>query len=131
MTIQVIQEETSERMTRYKATIEEFWALPESMQHIEYINGEIIMAPTPTVAHQAVLRNLFRELDRHVMKTATGSIFFSPLDVVLPSGDVVQPGTSSSLTRKSRSELEEKSVSRGRRPYLSKYSRPAQSSMTR
>src|SRR3954463_8673258 len=91
MTIQVIQEETSERMTRYKATIEEFWALPESLQHIEYINGEIVMAPTPTVAHQAVLRNLFRELDKYVLSTSTGSIFFSPLDVVLPNGDVVQP----------------------------------------
>ncbi|MBA2734941.1 MAG: Uma2 family endonuclease [Acidobacteria bacterium] len=91
MSTEVIQRETEESMVSHKATIAEFWALPESMQHIEYINGEIIMAPTPTVAHQAVLRNLSFALHEFVKRTATGSIFFSPLDVVLPSGDVVQP----------------------------------------
>jgi len=91
MTTEVLKEDSSERMTRYKATIEEFWALPESLQHIEYINGEIIVAPTPTVTHQAILRNLSFALHEFVKRTASGSIFFSPLDVVLPSGDVVQP----------------------------------------
>jgi Uma2 family endonuclease len=91
MTTEIIRQETEEGMVRYKATVEEFWALPESMLRIEYINGEIIMAPTPTVAHQAVLRNVFRALDEFVLRTAIGSVFFSPLDVVLPSGDVVQP----------------------------------------
>lgn len=93
MTTELIQQEqeAEEQIVRYKATIEEFWALPESMLPIEYINGEIIMSPTPTVAHQAVLRNVFRVLDEFVLRTAAGSIFFSPLDVVLPSGDVVQP----------------------------------------
>lgn len=91
MATEVIQQEAEEQVVRRKATIEEFWALPESLLHIEYINGEILMAPTPTVAHQSVLRNVFRALDQFVQRTAMGSIFFSPLDVVLPSGDVVQP----------------------------------------
>jgi Uma2 family endonuclease len=91
MATEVINEEAEEQLVRYKATIEEFWALPESMLPIEYINGEIIMAPTPTVLHQAVLRNLSFALHEFVLRTKTGSIFFSPLDVVLPSGDVVQP----------------------------------------
>jgi Uma2 family endonuclease len=91
MTTEVIQQEREESLVRRTATIEEFWALPESLLHIEYINGEIIMAPTPTVAHQAVLRNISFVLHEFVKRTATGSVFFSPLDVVLPSGDVVQP----------------------------------------
>ena len=91
MTTELIHEEAEEQLVRYKATIEEFWALPESMLPVEYINGEIIMAPTPTVRHQAVLRNLFRPLDEFVLRTKIGSIFLSPLDVVLPSGNVVQP----------------------------------------
>ena len=91
MTTEVIQQEMEEGMVRYKATIEEFRALPESLLHIEYINGEIIMAPTPTVAHQAVLRNIAFALHEFVKRNAMGSVFFSPLDVVLPSGDVVQP----------------------------------------
>jgi Uma2 family endonuclease len=91
MATEVINEEAEEQLVRYKATIEEFWALPESMLPIEYINGEIIMAQTPIVLHQAVLRNLSFALHEFVLRTKTGSIFFSPLDVVLPSGDVVQP----------------------------------------
>lgn len=94
MTTEIIRQEEEaeeEQLVRYEATIEEFWALPESMLPIEYVNGEIIMAPTPTVKHQAVLRNIFRALDEFVLRAKTGSIFFSPLDVVLPSGDVVQP----------------------------------------
>ncbi|HWS98787.1 MAG TPA: Uma2 family endonuclease [Pyrinomonadaceae bacterium] len=91
MTTEVINEEAEEQSVRYKATIEEFWALPESVLPVEYINGEIIMAPTPTVLHQTVLRNLFRMLDEFVLRTKIGSVLLSPLDVVLPSGDVVQP----------------------------------------
>ena len=91
MTTEVVHEEAEEQLVRYKATIEEFWALPESMLPVEYINGEIIMAPTPTFRHQTVLRNIFRMLDEFVLRTKIGSILLSPLDVVLPSGNVVQP----------------------------------------
>src|SRR5205085_1655997 len=56
----VNDETTSEQLfTRRPATIEEFWALPESLLHIEYINGEIVMAPSPTVPHQIVQGNLY------------------------------------------------------------------------
>jgi Uma2 family endonuclease len=91
MTTEVIAQEIEQRMVRRKATIEEFLALPESVLPTEYINGEIIMAPTLTVAHQAVLRNISFALHEFVRRAAAGNIFFSPLDVVLPSGDVVQP----------------------------------------
>ncbi|MCA1849678.1 MAG: Uma2 family endonuclease [Acidobacteria bacterium] len=92
MTTEVIQRDAAERRTvRYKATIEEFWALPESVLPVEYINGEIIMAPTPIVAHQALLRNVAFAVHEFVLRTGMGSIFFSPLDVILPTGDVVQP----------------------------------------
>ncbi|HEX8140571.1 MAG TPA: Uma2 family endonuclease [Pyrinomonadaceae bacterium] len=91
MTTEVIQQTTEQRTVRRKATIEEFWALPESVLPTEYINGEIIMAPTPTVPHQTVLRNIFRAVDGFVQRNALGSVLFSPMDVVLPTGEVVQP----------------------------------------
>lgn len=91
MTTEVIAQEAEQRIVRRKATREEFLALPESVLPIEYVHGEIIISPTPTVAHQAILRNISFALHEFVKRTATGSIFFSPLDVVLPSGDVVQP----------------------------------------
>jgi Uma2 family endonuclease len=91
MTTEIIQQTSREHTVRRKATIEEFWALPESVLPTEYINGEIIMAPTPTVPHQAVLRNIAVALHEFVQRTALGHVLFSPLDVVLPTGEVVQP----------------------------------------
>jgi Uma2 family endonuclease len=91
MTTEVIQHESEQRTLRRKASIEEFWALPESVLPTEYINGEIIMAPTPTVPHQTVLRNIAVTLHGFVQRNALGQVLFSPLDVVLPTGAVVQP----------------------------------------
>lgn len=80
-----------QRPSRRAATIEEFWSLPESMLHTEYVHGEIIMAPAPTVPHQRILGNIYFQLRRFVTANNLGECFFSPLDLVLPTGDVVQP----------------------------------------
>lgn len=91
MATEVLEHATEERLIRRRAPVEEFWALPESVLPIEYIDGEIIMAPTPTVPHQrAVLETAFA-LRQFVLQHGLGEIFVSPLDVVLPTGDVVQP----------------------------------------
>ena len=92
MTTELVPSTTGHaRPSRRRATIEEFWALPESNLPCEYIDGEIIMAPTPTVPHQRVVGKIFRTLYAHVEKNQPGEVFVSPLDVELPSGDVVQP----------------------------------------
>lgn len=91
MTTELVQPSTESRLTYRKASIEEFYALPESVLPVEYINGEIIMAPSPIVAHQAILGNIYIVLRAFVDERKTGRIFCSPLDVELPTGDVVQP----------------------------------------
>jgi Uma2 family endonuclease len=91
MTTELVYTLTEERLTHRKASLEEFWALPESTLPTEYINGEIIMAPTPTARHQSVAREIFVALDGFVRQKELGRIFFAPLDVLLPSGEVVQP----------------------------------------
>lgn len=92
MATEVLEQIADEqRLTRRRATIEEFWALPESLLHIEYINGEIIMAPTPTVPHQRTVRLMLSVLQQFVEKHDLGEMFVSPLDVVLPTGEIVQP----------------------------------------
>lgn len=91
MATQVSEHATEERLTRRRASIEEFWSLPESVLPTEYVNGEIIMAPTPTVPHQAALGRIFIALYAFVEKNALGTVFPAPLDVVLPTGEVVQP----------------------------------------
>ena len=77
--------------TRRAASIEEFWSLPASTLSVEYINGEIVMAPSPSTHHQTVVGNIYFALRTHVQKNKTGVCFIAPLDVVLPSGEVVQP----------------------------------------
>ncbi|HEX8502307.1 MAG TPA: Uma2 family endonuclease [Pyrinomonadaceae bacterium] len=91
MATEVLEQATEERLIRRRAPIEEFWSLPESVLPTEYIDGEIIMAPTPTVSHQTVLANIFVSLNAFVKEKALGRMFLSPLDVVLPTGEVVQP----------------------------------------
>jgi len=89
MATEVIEPE--ETPTRRRATVEEFWSLPESVLPAEYVNGEIIMAPAPMPRHQIAVRNISRALDGFVLRASLGEVYFSPFDVILPSGDVVQP----------------------------------------
>jgi Uma2 family endonuclease len=91
MATEVLEQATEERLIRRRASIQEFWSLPESVLPTEYIDGEIIMAPTPTVRHQRAVFNIASALRQFVRQNGSGEIFVSPLDVVLPSGDVVQP----------------------------------------
>jgi Uma2 family endonuclease len=91
MATEVLEHATEERLTRRRASAEEFWSLPESVLPTEYIDGEIIMAPAPTVPHQAVRGNIYYALRTFVQGTKLDRIYDSPLDVVLPTGEVVQP----------------------------------------
>lgn len=91
MPTEVLEQTAEERLTRRRAPIEEFWSLPESVLPTEYIDGEIIMAPTPNVSHQTTVLNMVSALRQFVSQNRLGEMFVSPLDVVLPSGEVVQP----------------------------------------
>jgi Uma2 family endonuclease len=91
MTTELVSTSTETRLTRRNASLEEFWALPESLLPTEYINGEIIMAPAPVVAHQAILGNIYFSLRSFVEEQRAGRVYCSPVDVELPTGDVVQP----------------------------------------
>ncbi|HEX8354359.1 MAG TPA: Uma2 family endonuclease [Pyrinomonadaceae bacterium] len=91
MATEVLEQANEERLIRRRAPIEEFWSLPESVLPTEYIDGEIIMAPTPTVPHQTTLANIFVALHAFVKENAVGKVYPSPLDVILPTGEVAQP----------------------------------------
>lgn len=91
MATEVLEQATEERLIRRRASIEEFWSLPESVLPTEYIDGEIIMAPAPTVLHQLVKGNIYAALRAFVEGTGTGWIFDAPLDVVMPTGEVIRP----------------------------------------
>jgi Uma2 family endonuclease len=73
-------------------TYEEMLAeLPESNLPIELWDGELVMSPTPTPSHQTIVMRLTFFLDEFVRTTKAGTVFVSPLDVVLSEHRVIQP----------------------------------------
>jgi Uma2 family endonuclease len=69
-------------------TIAEYFALPEILQPIELIGGEVIVRPMPTPKHQLVVGDFLFLLDRLI---PDGEVFPSPLDVYLDDEHVLQP----------------------------------------
>lgn len=67
---------------------DEFLALPESLERIELINGEVVMSPSPVDLHQdAVLATatLLKQI------APPGKVKIAPLDVYIDGVNVVQP----------------------------------------
>jgi Uma2 family endonuclease len=77
---------------RALVTEAEFLALPESNQHIELVDGDVIVAPTPTLLHQTVLMRIVHALmswaETH---DAPVMIAQSPLDVRFAPNRILQP----------------------------------------
>ena len=72
------------------ATLEDFMRLPEGTL-AEFIGGEILMSPSPKARHQQIALRIWKALDAWVGAKGLGRVDAAPLDVHLPSGDVVQP----------------------------------------
>jgi Uma2 family endonuclease len=92
----MIESMATATMTRPKArrlwTSEEMVAeLPETNLPVELWDGEIVMSPTPTPSHQTIVLRLTRVMDDFVRDKKAGTVFVSPLDVVLSPRRVVQP----------------------------------------
>lgn len=70
---------------------EEFLSLPESMDRIELLDGEVIVSPAPTPLHQKVLGKLYRVFCSWQEAHPPAEVGLSPLDVRLAPGRIVQP----------------------------------------
>ena len=73
-----------------KFTYEDYKHTPEDKRY-ELLDGELIIAPTPRIAHQRTLVKIVNPLDRFVARNDLGEVFIAPCDVVLSNTDVVQP----------------------------------------
>lgn len=76
-----------------KYTAEEFFKLiPETNEHIELINGEIVEQAAPTEIHQDIVGGLYSEFRSYIRrKGGNCKPFIAPLDVKLDDNNVVQP----------------------------------------
>lgn len=79
-----------QRTTRPKKTIQDYLALPDEVR-AELIAGELYVTPAPRPDHQRVVLRLGLVLAPHVESERIGEIFLSPIDVHLPSGEIVEP----------------------------------------
>ena len=73
-----------------KLTFADYSKTPDD-ERWELIDGELIMAPSPTGRHQLVVGKLYRLLADFVERSGLGMVFLAPFDVVLSELNVVQP----------------------------------------
>lgn len=77
---------------RALVTEAEFLALPESMDKVELIDGEINVSPSPAYRHQEVLRRLLLALGNWAAgRSGPITIGQSPLDVRIAANRILQP----------------------------------------
>lgn len=69
----------------------EVLALPEDGNRYEFIDGELLVSPSPRRAHQRAVRELFLLVHGYVTTHTLGEALFSPSDLDLRAGQLVQP----------------------------------------
>jgi len=75
---------------RPRKTLEDYLALPDDVR-AELIDGELYVTPAPTPQHQRTVACLWCSLEGWLREEELGEAFLAPLDVHLPTGEVVQP----------------------------------------
>ncbi len=74
--------------TKPKMTSAEFLALPETLDRMDLLDGELEMSPAPDIGHQLIAGSLY-SLIRQIMKH--GMVVMAPADVQLDAHNTVQP----------------------------------------
>lgn len=72
-------------------TEEEYLALPESTQHTELVDGEVIVPPSPTWQHQQRAGRLFLRLQAWADGHPPAAVGMAPLDVRFGPARILQP----------------------------------------
>lgn len=72
-------------------TAEMVRALPDDGNRYEVLDGELLVSPAPSMAHQEVLQRLFLLIHAYVERHAIGWTYLSPADIELSPKRLVQP----------------------------------------
>ncbi len=73
-----------------KLTVADYMNTPDDVR-CQLIDGELILAPSPTYKHQTISIRLGVQLFEFVEASGLGEVRFAPLDVVFPDREVYQP----------------------------------------
>ena len=85
-------------VTSSRVSEAEFLSLPESVERIELLDGEVIVSPSPLFRHQEVLRRLLLALGNWAEDRSGVTIGQSPLDVRFAPNRILQPDAMVFLT---------------------------------
>jgi Uma2 family endonuclease len=77
----------------------EYLSLPESLERLELIDGEVIVSPNPLFWHQELVRRLVLALGRWAERRADVTVAQAPLDVRFRPNRILQPDAMVFLTR--------------------------------
>lgn len=72
-------------------TAEDVRALPEDGNRYECIDGVLLVTPAPRGLHQRACMAMIRALDAFVAEHSLGELLYSPADIELEHGTLVQP----------------------------------------
>ena len=75
---------------RIKFTVADYMTTPDDKRY-QLLDGELIMAPSPSDRHQAIIGILFFLLYQYCLETGSGIVRMAPLDVHLSEYDLTQP----------------------------------------
>ena len=64
---------------------------PLQTPRYELVDGELLVTPSPNRVHQRAVAYLWKALDDYLQRNAVGEAYFSPSDVELEPGTIVQP----------------------------------------
>ncbi len=75
----------------HRWTVEERDALPDDRVRRELLDGELLVSPACSGAHQEILRRLLRLVGDFVERHGVGTASFAPFDIVYSANDVLEP----------------------------------------
>ena len=73
----------SPRAASKEVSYEDFMAMPETNQHVEVVDGVIIVMPSATFQHQDSELNLAFILRQHVKREDLGLVLVAPADIII------------------------------------------------
>ena len=80
----------TQQKPKTRLTVADYMNTPDEVR-CQLIDGELVLAPSPTPGHQRIGRQIMRVLDGFVQLHRLGETYFAPLDVVFPDHEVFQP----------------------------------------
>ena len=75
---------------RIKYTVNDYMTAPPDKRY-QLLDGEMILAPSPTTRHQRILLRLYQAVNDFVASHRLGEVLVAPCDVILSNHDVAQP----------------------------------------